>query len=139
GSFVNTPPVPWPLLRRRLSWREVWRRLQGAVEEKVATAGTDWYRSARERLSREMTVLRRYYLASVAEGGDQETARTEYTRRAEELVEMWAPAVRVTLANAALLYLPRLRFLAVDRDGRDFPLIYDPVGEGLRWEGEPPS
>ncbi|MGQ9779940.1 MAG: YqhG family protein [Bacillota bacterium] len=139
GPFVNTPPVPWPLLRRRLSWREVWRRLQGMVKERVAARGTDWCRSALERLPQEMAVLRRYYLATVAEGADPETARAEYLRRAEELVEMWAPSVRVALANAALVYLPRVRFSVLDREGRVFSFIYEPVREMLRWEGEPPS
>ena len=139
GPFTATPPVFWPRLRRRLPWREVWSRLRQGVEKRIAALDPAWYRPALTRLKQELAVVRHYYLAVLGEGADAEAVQAEYTRRAEELVAMWAPSVEVTLLNGALLYLPLVRLCLVDEKGRAFPLAYRPVGGRLRWEKEPPS
>ena len=133
----EAPPGP-RRLRRRLAWKEIWRRLETKAGERIESLGAGWYRPALEALEREAAVLWEYYREAAAEAADPEAVRAEYARRAEELLAERAPLVRVLLANAALLYLPAVTFSVARADGQPFPpLVYEPAAEVLRWEGEP--
>lgn len=120
--------------RMRITWKEVWRRLEEKARARFASLGTDWYQPALERLRIEGGLLEDYYREMAAEAGDPEAVRAEYLMRAQELRDKYAPMMGVTLANAALLYLPVIVFAAEGADGRPLPpLRYEPAAGRVEW------
>ena len=122
--------------RRRLPWKAVWQALQTMALERARSYGTEWYREALERLAAEGEQLHRYYRESLPEAEDPDHTYHEYLRRREELMEKYSPTVRISLANAALLYLPAVVFAVEGHDGRPLPPIrYEPAAGRVEWEG----
>ena len=121
--------------RRRLSWKAVWQALQDKALERARSYGTEWYQEALARLRSEGEQLHRYYRESLRDAEDPGAACDEYLRRREELMEKYAPAVRIKLINAALLYLPAVVFAVEGHDGRPLPPIrYEPAAGRVWWE-----
>ncbi len=117
--------------RRRLSWREAWRLIQEQAMHRALSYGKDWYQAALARLANEGEQLRQFYAEMLKEAEDGVAVRGEYLRRLAELSEKYAPAIRISLANAALLYLPQIVHLVDDAAGRPLPPIYYEPASGL--------
>lgn len=121
--------------RRRLTWRETWRRLQDRALARVSSYGGEWYRPALERLAAEGGQLRRYYQEMLAGAEEPGAVEAEYAQRLREIAEKYSPVVRIELTNAALLYLPLIVLAVAGHDGRPLPPIkYEPAAGKVYWD-----
>ena len=111
---------PELIIRRRLSYKKAYQKLQEAITAELALMDPTWAIAASAQLKEEQTQLEQYF----KDMPDSE----QRSLRIAELMNR-SPRVQVRPLRAALLYLPKLeyRIMQVDKEEKINRITYDPV------------
>ncbi|HHT36237.1 MAG: YqhG family protein [Candidatus Wallacebacter cryptica] len=112
---------PELIIRRRLSYKKAYQKLQEAITAELALMDPTWAIAASAQLKEEQTQLEQYF----KDMPDSE----QRSLRIAELMNRALPRVQVRPLRAAVLYLPKLeyRIMQVDKEEKINRITYDPV------------
>lgn len=106
-NLLQIPPLTG-ILRRRMPLRKAYALIADWIASRAKARTPKWAEDAMNRLNSELMQLREFYGANGA--GDSSGA--ECDRRIAEQRAKFTPRIAVDLINAAIVYIPHLRFRA---------------------------
>jgi hypothetical protein len=118
------------LLKRLISYRDAYEALLNHLKWQLQNHDSQWIKNAQARWEEEVTYLESYYRGNLDEELDQQS----FYRRMAECYRKYRPTIRIQILNAAILYLPLVRYLVEPYPGEpELPdIIYDPVRNKLK-------
>lgn len=118
------------LVKRLISYRDAYEALLNHLKWKLQNHDSNWVKNAQARWEEEATYLESYYRGNYDEELDQQS----FYRRMAESYRKYRPIIRIQIVNAAILYLPLVRYIVESYPGEpELPsLIYDPVRRKLK-------
>ena len=125
-----TQPPKKNLQKRQISYRDAYEALLNHLKWQLQNHDSNWVKTAQARCEEEMTYLESYYRGNLDEELDQQS----FYRRMAEVYRKYRPIIRIQIVNAAILYLPLVRYTLEPYPGEPpLPaLIYDPVRQRLK-------
>lgn len=118
------------LEKRQISYRDAYEALLNHLKWQLQNHDSTWVKAAQARWEEEVTYLESYYQGNLDENLDQQS----FYRRMAEVYRKYRPIIRIQITNAAILYLPLVRYTLEPYPGEpELPaLIYDPVRHKLK-------
>ncbi len=125
-----TQPPKKNLEKRQIPYRDAYDALLNHLKWQLQNHDPNWIKAAQTRWEEEVTYLESYYQGNLDEDLDQQS----FYRRMAEVYRKYRPTIRIQIVNAAILYLPLVRYTLEAYPGEpDLPaLIYDPVRNKLK-------
>lgn len=125
-----TQPPKKNLEKRQISYRDAYEALLNHLKWQLQNHDSTWVKAAQARWEEEVTYLESYYQGNLDENRDQQS----FYRRMAEVYRKYRPIIRIQITNAAILYLPLVRYILEPYPGDpELPaLIYDPVRHRLK-------
>ncbi len=137
---------PRKLEKRKISYREGFEALYNHLKWILKNHDHDWVNSAKIRCEEEISHLESYYYnhheshpAQREPDYHQQKNEVEagFYRRIAETYRKFQPMIRIQICNAALFYLPIIRYTVEPFNhtaGEPLPsLIFDPLRHKIRW------
>ncbi len=118
------------LEKRQIPYRDAYEALLNHLKWQLQNHDSNWVKAAQARWEEEVTYLENYYRGNLDEDLDQQS----FYRRMAEVYRKYRPTIRIQIVNAAILYLPLVRYTLEPYPGEPElpPLIYDPVRHRLK-------
>lgn len=128
-KLLTNPPKK-NLEKRKISYRDAFEALFNHLKWQLQNHDSNWVKAARARWEEEVTYLESYYRDNL----DAELDQQSFYRRMAEIYRKYRPIIRIQIVNAAILYLPLVRYTLEPYPGDpELPaLIYDPVRHRLK-------
>lgn len=125
-----TQPPKKHLEKRQISYRDAYKALLNHLKWQLQNHDSNWIKAAQARWEEEVTYLESYYRGNL----DAELDQQSFYRRMAEIYRKYRPFIRIQIVNAAILYLPLVRYTLEPYPGDpELPaLIYDPVRHRLK-------
>ena len=125
-----TQPPKKLLEKRQISYRDAYEALLNHLRWQLQNHDSSWVKAAQARWEEEVTYLESYYRSNL----DTELDQQSFYRRMAEIYRKYRPLIRIQIVNAAILYLPLVRYTLEPYPGDpELPaLIYDPVRHRLK-------
>lgn len=130
GKKLLSQPPKKNLEKRQISYRDAYEALLNHLKWQLQNHDSNWVKAAQSRWEEEVTYLESYYRGNLHEELDQQS----FYRRIAEVYRKYRPIIKIQTVNAAILYLPLVRYTLEPYPGEPpLPaLIYDPVRHKLR-------
>lgn len=130
GKKLLIQPPKKNLAKRQISYREAYKALLNHLKWQLQNHDSNWVKAARTRWEEEVNYLESYYRDNPDENLDQQS----FYRRMAEVYRKYRPLIRIQIVNAAILYLPLVRYTLEPYPGEpELPdIIYDPVLHKLK-------
>ncbi len=127
---LSTQPPKKNSEKRQISYRDAYEALLNHLKWQLQNHDSGWVKAAQTRWEEEVTYLESYYQGNPDEDLDQQS----FYRRMAEVYRKYRPIIRIQITNAAILYLPLVRYTLDPYPGEpELPaLIYDPVRHRLK-------
>ncbi|NLW49165.1 MAG: hypothetical protein GXY86_17760 [Firmicutes bacterium] len=128
-KFLIQPPKK-NLEKRKISYRDAYQTLLNHLKWHLQNHDSQWVKTAQSRWEEEVNYLESYYRGNL----DQDLDQQSFYRRMAETYRKYRPIIRIQLVNAAVLYLPLIRYTLESYPGEpELPdIIYDPVRRKLK-------
>lgn len=127
---LSTLPPNKNLEKRQISYRDAYEALLNHLKWQLQNHDSQWVKAAQSRWEEEVNYLESYYRGNLDEELDQQS----FYRRMAESYRKYRPTIRIQITNAAILYLPLVRYTLESYPGEpDLPdIIYDPVRRKIK-------